>query len=390
MKVLHVIRSMSPERGGVAAMVRGLTAALAADGVSCEIASTQGYPTGSDPLPIPGVLVHVFDAGQLARVWTGYSRDLARFLDAETARFDLVHIHELWNFGGYAASRAASRHGVPYLLSVHGNLNEWALRQKAVKKWVYMKAVQGRVLRSADALHTITRLEADRIAALGFQTPVFTAPNGVAPNLLNAFDRADSSKLLARCPELSGKRVILFLGRLHAIKGLDLLARSFAAIAQDLGDAALLVTGPDQDGSQGRMEAVLRAAGLLDRVVFAGMVTGDDKLAAFAAADLFVLPSYSEGFSVSVLEALATRLPVVISEGCNFPEVAESEAGFVVPAEDAAVARAIGTLLSDESLRIRMGANGRRLVEECYTWPAIAGTVATRYRALIKERRQPD
>ena len=114
---------------------------------------------------------------------------------------------------------------------------------------------------------------------------------------------------------------------------------------------------------------------LRDRAVFTGILTGGDKLAAFACSPyLYVLPSYSEGFSVSVLEALAAGLPVVISEGCNFPEVAESEAGFVVPAADAAVAGAISTLLSDEPLRTRMGANGRRLVEECYTWPEIAET----------------
>ena len=130
------------------------------------------------------------------------------------------------------------------LLTVHGNLNEWALRQKAVKKWVYMKAVQGRVLRAADALHAITRVEADRIAELGFQPPVFVAPNGIAPELLNAFDGADSSGLSARYPELSGKRVIMFLGRLRAIKGLDVLARSFAALAQDIEEAVLLVAGP--------------------------------------------------------------------------------------------------------------------------------------------------
>ena len=309
--------------------------------------------------------------------------DLARFLDAEIARFDLVHIHELWNYGGYAASRAARRHGVPYVLTVHGELDKWALRQKAVKKWVYMKGVQGRVLRSADALHAIVRAEADRITALGFRTPVFVAPNGVAPDLLNTFDRADSSKLLVRHPELSGKHVILFLGRLHAKKGLDVLAGSFVTIAQELWDATLLVAGPDQDGSRGRMEAVLQTAGVLERVVFTGMLTADDKLAAFAVADLFVLPSYSEGFSVAVLEALAAGLPVVISEACNFPEVAEIEAGFVVPAEDAAVAGAIRSLLADEPLRTRMGANGRRLIEKCYTWPAIAETVASRYRMLI-------
>ena len=135
------------------------------------------------------------------------------------------------------------------------------------------------------------------------------------------------------------------------------------------------------------MESLLLTEHALDRTVFTGMLTGRDKLAALKCADLFVLSSYSEGFSIAVLEALAGGLPVVISRQCNFPEVSEHAAGFVVEPEEPAVTQAISTLLSDAGLRVAMGRNGRRLVREKYTWAGVAAAMADRYRRLIVARR---
>ena len=244
-----------------------------------------------------------------------------------------------------------------------------------------MKAVLDRALRNADAIHAITPAEKRRIADLGYQTPVTVAPNGIdsAP-----FDTLpDPREFLNRFPALENKRVILFLGRLNPTKGLDILARAFSAIARRFPDAVLLMAGPDEEGGQRIMESILRSEGVLDRTLFTGMLTGYDKLAAMSRADLFVLPSYSEGFSIAILEAMAARLPVVITEGCNFPEVAEHGAGFVVEASDRPVTEAVGTLLSNHDLRVRMGEQGRKLVSERYTWRVTATTLADLYRDLV-------
>ena len=119
--------------------------------------------------------------------------------------------------------------------------------------------------------------------------------------------------------------------------------------------------------------------------MFTGLLTGNDKLAALACADVFVLPSHSDVLGIAVLEALAARLPVVISEGCEFPEVAEHGAGFVVEADEKPVAEAISALLSDPELRSRMGDRGRKLVTEHYTWQATASNIAALYRSLAVE-----
>ena len=376
MRVLHLVSCMSPEYGGPATVARGLTAALVQQGVHCEIITTRG-PT--DGLPVPGVKVHCFDTEFPAPFWPTYSRSMKRFLDAQAGRFDLIYACELMSYMTWAAFRASRKHALPFVLRVTGGLGIPALRIKKFRKWIYRRMLLDDILNSADALQAISQGEAARIAELGYKAPTFVIPHGVS---LDAAGPSARSEFLASCPMLDGKRVILFLGRLHRVKGVDVLARCFATVAGTFPDAVLLVAGPD-DGARDGMRSILGEAGVLDRTVFTGMLTGDRKLAAFQCADLFVLPSYGDGFSNAVLEAMASGLPVVISEQCNFPEVAEHGAGFVVPLDDTSVCEAIGKLLSDPRLGARMGGNGRKLVKERYTWQAAATSMVACYRALL-------
>ena len=383
MKVLHVTASMSPEWGGPVPVVAGLTAALARQGVASEIVTPVGVRVGTDPIPTPGVPLHSFETGFPARLWTGWARGLSRFLAEQIHRFDLVHIHEIWHAPHYAAVRAARKQGIPHVVTIHGALDPWRLRQRRLRKWLYLHALQVRLLKQASRVHVLTRAEAETVSRLGVASPVSVIPNGVEP--FEPAQPADRVAFLARYPQLAGKRVCLFMSRLHAMKGPDILARSFVTLAAQFPDAVLLAAGPDEDGAGCRAAKVLEQAGLRERVVFPGLLTGADKRAAFACAALFVLPSYSEGFSMAVLEALAAGLPVVISEQCHFPEVAQRGAGYVVPAEASPVAEAMGAVLADAAHRADMGRNGHALVTERYTWPAIAPSVAAWYRALVRK-----
>ncbi len=381
MNVLHITPSMSPTWGGPVVVVSELIPALANEGIHCEIATAIGHRVGNEIVSPRGVPTHVFDTGIPARLWTAYSREFSKFLDENIARFDLVHIHEVWHHAAYAASQAARKRGIPYIVTIHGELSEWSLQHKGWKKLLYRKAILDSMLRNAFALHAITEAEKDRIAELGYDTPVIVAPNGIDPT---PFDKLpDPSTLLERFPALKGKRIILFMGRLNPNKGLDILAHSFSTVKSRFPDAVLLIAGPDEEGTRQNTETILRSEGTLDSVIFTGMLTGEDKLAAMSCTDVFVLPSYSEGFSIAILEAMAARLPVVITHGCNFPEVAEHNAGFVVEASQTPVAQAIDSLLSDTELRDRMGDCGRKLVTERYTWQAAASKITDQYRFLV-------
>ena len=381
LNVLHVTPSMSPQWGGPVAVVAELLPALSNEGVYCEIATTSGHRVGDDPTVPPDTPIHVFDSGLPARIWTSYSSAMARFLDDNIARFDLVHVHEIWHYAGYAAYRAAKKHHIPFVIAPHGELGERHLRHKAWKKRIYMRLILNRILNNSDAIHAITAAERDRIGELGYRVPVTVAPNGVDPT---QFDQApDPAVLLNKYPTLRGRNVILFLGRLNPTKGLDILAQSFSRISRSYPDTVLLVAGPDEESGRRQMESILNYEGVSERVVFAGMLSGEDKLTALGLADLFVLPSYSEGFSIAVLEALASRLPVIITKACNFPEVEEHSAGFIVDTNPEAVTGAIGKLLPNPHLRASMGERGRKLVSERYTWQASAAIIADLYRSLV-------
>ena len=386
LNALHVTASMSSDWGGPVEVVSQLIPALSAKGVNCEIATTRGRRVGTNSPPTEGMLINGFQTELPSLLWTSYSSAMSRFLGENITRFDLVHVHEIWHYAGYVAHRAAKKQGIPFVITPHGELGESHLRHKAWKKRIYMKLILDRILRNSSAIHAITAAERDRIGKLGYHVPVAVAPNGVDPT---QFDHTpDPSDLLNKHPALRGRNVILFLGRLNPTKGLDILARGFSEVSRIFPDTVLLVAGPDEEGGRRQMESILRYEGVSDRVVFTGMLTGDDKMAALALADLFVLPSYSEGFSIAVLEALASRLPVVITKACNFPEVAEHGAGFVVEADEEAISGAIGKLLSDPYLRARMGERGRKLVSERYTWQASAAIIADLYRSLVAGNKQ--
>lgn len=385
MKVLHVIASMSPDAGGPVTSVQGLTRALVHEDVYCEIFTvrrdgSEAEVTRDSPIPI-----HQFEPGFLARFWNAYSKRLANVLRNRLASgtFDLVHVHEPWHYPGFVAFRAARKYTVPYILTPHGALDAWCLQQKAMKKRIYTRLIQNHILKFADALHALTQEERARVMELGYETPVRVAPNGI--DLAPFEETFNVSDFLARHPGLLGKRVILFLGRLHPIKGLEVLTRSYIKISRMFKDAALLIVGPDGDGIQKQMEATLKTASALDRTVFTGMLTGRDKLVALASADMLVLPSHAEVFGHVILEAWAAGLPVIVSRRCGLAtNVSEHDAGLVVePNDDIALTQAIHAVLLDSKLRVRMGDNGRKLVKEKYSWRAVAASMADLYRTLV-------
>lgn len=385
MKVLHVIASMSPVAGGPVTSVQGLTRALVREDVHCEIFTIRRDGSKTDIMRNSPIPIHQFEPGFLARFWNAYSKRLANVLRNRLASgmFDLVHVHEPWHYPGFVAFRATRKYAVPYILTPHGALDAWCLQHKAMKKRIYTRLVQRHILNFADALHALTQEEQARIVKLGYKTPVFVAPNGIDAAPFE--DMSNASDFLAKYPGLSGKRVVLFLGRLHPIKGLDVLTRSYIKISRMFKDVVLLVVGPDGDGTQKQMGATLKTASALDSTVFTGILTGGDKLAALACADLLVLPSYAEVFGHVILEGWAAGLPVVVSRRCGLAaDVSEHGAGLVVEQnDDRALTQAIRTLLLDDELRVRMGGAGRKLIKEKYTWPAVAASMADLYRTLI-------
>ena len=369
---LHLCNGLDPVRdGGMVPSILGMTGALKRAGGDVRVVT-------STPSRIDAALVSE------APAITGPETDLAEAVGSA----EVVHMHGLWQTHTRRGGRLARESRTPYVMAVHGMADPWALRHKQWKKRLYLSLVESRNLRRASCLHALSRPEIDHLRGLAPWAPICFVPNGVD---LAAFDGLPPrSAIEAEHPELKGKFVLLFFGRLHAKKGVDLLAEAMKALCPAFPELHVLIAGKD-DGEWAPFADRVASAGLTDRMTYVGHVGGDKARRVWAAADAFILPSYSEGFSMAILEALACSLPCVFTTACHFPEAARADAALVVDHNASAVTAAVRDLLERTPAdRARLGANGRRLVESDYTWDQQADRLASVYRWLAGGGPAPD
>jgi glycosyltransferase involved in cell wall biosynthesis len=324
LRILHVARSVEPRSGGTYEGARCLAHSQIAAGHTVETV-TLDAPGLIHAMPGP---VHLLGPGAGAY---GRTTALDHWLMDHLRRFDVVVVHGLWQYHGFATRRACRRASVPYAVFPHGMLDPWFKHTyplKHLKKWLYWPWGEYRVLRDAGAV--LFTAEEERLAArtsfwlyraneevVGFGTE--PPPDDAA---------TQQAAFLARFPELAGRRLLLFLGRVHPKKGVDTLMRAFAAHG---GDLHLVMAGPDPDGLRSALEAEAGKASA--RITWTGMLQGAEKWGVLRCADAFILPSHQENFGVAVVEALACGVPVLISRRVNiWREIDAAKAGWT--AED--------------------------------------------------------
>ena len=385
MKILHVAPSLKPEWGGVAKVVKGLTESLAKKGIRISIFAPSENNKNIFISDIEGVDTRIFPEGFFSKCWPGYSKSLAEGLKKEIFDFDLMHIHGIWHYPNFAGYQAARFAGKPFMVTVHGKLEPWCLNHKAFKKKIYSGLIQRKILREASALHAITDEEVKNISRFVDNKNIFRVNNGLNTEEFEGLPERERFGDLH--PEVKGKKVILFLGRIHPVKGLDLLARAFGDLLKVRRDVQLVIAGPDENGYRGQITELLKTENALSSTSFTGMITGRDKLAAFSGTDILVLPSYSEVLGLSVLEAMACGIPVIITSGCNFPEVEESCSGIVIGADHLQLSSAIKKLLDDEDLGRRMGERGRKFVKEKFDWDRVSDEMVKIYEKILTKKK---
>ena len=383
MRILHVVRTLDPAEGGPPQVAVRLAAAQAAQGHDVHLlyhAPADSVGRVEDQLAaVPHrELLHfhpVADPGLLERLAGPRARASLRQL---MPGVDFVHIHGLWGAILFGAAAEARRRSVPYCFRPAGMLDPWSLGQGAWKKRIALRAGYRRALDHAAFIHALNDDERRLIEPLGLRAPAAVIPNGVF--LEEMLPLPARGTFRATHPALGQTPFVLFLSRLHHKKGLDVLAQAFALLAPRRPDVRRVVAGPDE-GARDDFQARVNASGLGGRVHVVGALYGPDKLAALAGAACFCLPSRQEGFSVAIIEALACGLPVVISDACHFPEVAQAGAGRVVSLDAAAVAAALEEVLADRAFATRAGATGAALVRERYTWDAVAARCLALYQS---------
>ncbi len=389
MRILHVIGDLAPESGGPAKACVEMARAVARLGHQVAIATTDFSPAAgrAEPhvAPQPGLGLYVFPLGSPRR-WLA-SWPLHRALPELVRAADVAHIHSLYLFHSWAAATVCRHLGVPYIVRPHGTLDPVIRRRHRWRKRAMELWFQDRLLRDAAAIH-YTSAEEMRLA----EPFVHGAPGAVVPLGLDLAEYSalpPAGSFRRRHPETGERPILLFLGRLNFKKGLDVLIEAVARVTAAGIDAHLVIAGPD-----GGMAAAARGwvlhAGLEARTTFTGMLTGADKLAAFADAALFVLPSSAENFGIAVVEAMACGRPVLVSDRVNiWREIVADGAGLAEPPNADPFAAAMTRLLNDEPRRLAMGRAALASVARRYQWSRIAVDLERLY-ARIADTRRPD
>jgi len=390
MKIVHVIRSLDPAGGGPPQVIVRLAAAQANLGHELHLL-TYGSADSQERVQrelarVPhsqNLQIHELPPPDLReKVFASRSRSAIADLLAKT---DFVHLHGIWESILKGAADLAFRNRIPYCFRPAGMLDPWSLEQKRWKKHLAMTLGLRKALKRAAFIHALNADEARLIEPLQLGIPAAIIPNGVFLEEIEPLPAAGT--FISAHPQLRGRRFVAFIARLHYKKGLDYLADAFAIAAPQIPDLDLVVAGPDE-GAKADFEDRIRRAGLEKRVHLVGPLYGADKFAALVDCTCFCLPSRQEGFSVAVIEAIAARVPVVISDACHFPEVAEANAGFMLPLEAARFAEAIAKIASNPPLGREMGQAGRKLIESRFNWPTIAELSIRCYTDAIARNRR--
>ncbi|MDR3380617.1 glycosyltransferase [Cupriavidus basilensis] len=376
MNILHLLSSIDPSLGGPVECVRQGSAQLVAQGHRVEVLSLDppDAPYLADfPLPL-----HVLGP---ARGYYHYSPRLVPWLREHAQEFDAVIINGLWQYHGFGAWRALRKLQVPYYVYPHGMLDPWFKRaypRKHLKKWLYWPWAEYRVLRDARAV-LFTAEEERRLASQSFwlyraRESVVSLGTQSPPPEHDADGVALRERFLAAYPELRGKRIVLFLGRVHEKKGCDLLIDAFARVAALDPQAHLVIAGPDSAGWVPRLQSQAAARGIGARVSWPGMLRAEMKWGAFYASDVFALPSHQENFGIAVAEALGCAVPALISDKVNiWREIERDGAGLAAPDTVEGCEALLRRWLSmDDAQRVQMRACAKATFNRRFTVESMA------------------
>jgi len=320
----------------------------------------------------------------ISRIYREFSRDLLTYLRKHIHEYDIIHVHGIWHFGSLAPFLIRRRG--PVVITIHGLLDRWAIRHSAWKKKLVSLLFQKRLLEKAALVQVNNRDEEEDVIRYLGHTPDRMAiiPNGMR---MSDYDPLPpEGGFIKHFSIPPGYRILLFMGRLNIKKGLDLLLPAFRLYHQKHPDTKLVLAGPD-DGYESEAARYISENGLENAVVRVGMLTGPLKKMALADADVFVLPTYSEGFSIAVLEAMASRLPVVVSDRTGFGDYTRRyNAAAVTALTVESLAASLEKTLTDAAFRREIADNAYRMVAENFDIRVVAGRLLSEYEKILAVR----
>lgn len=386
LKILYLAEGLGVEFGGPGMTLPSFCSALAARNHIVTLATVyfkrekespkSNYKNGLQICRFPGLLL---------KRWR-FSPSLFYWLIGHADQFDIIHLNSLYSFVVLSGSVAARLHSKPYVLMPHGTLAPFQRTISERKKLLYDWLFSSRILNNAAAIIFTTDSEANEVIPLRIRAPFRIVPPGI--EFADYQQLPKRGKFREKWLQGYNGPLILYLGRLNAKKGIEILVPAFAKFVHSYGSAVLAIVGsgdPPDYGSQ-IIEWVNRER-ISSNVVLTGPLIGEEKLTALADADVFVLTSRAENFATAMFEAMASRLPVVITKGLNmYAEIQKANAGIVVDFDIQQIASAMLVLISNPQQRIQMGENAYMLAR-LYSWENTAARLEALYDDIIRDKR---
>jgi glycosyltransferase involved in cell wall biosynthesis len=379
-RVLHVTSGLDLHSGGPAVALAGLAVAQQHAGLDVRVVAS--YREGREPslaeqIRSKGVAVTCVGPcfGRFAR-----HPALSESVAADVEAADIIHIHALFEEVQHLSATFARRYGKPYLIRPCGMIDRWSLRRNWLVKRIYLAWRLSRMLEAAAAIHYTTGFERRNAEHLHLQPRAIIEPNGVDLAEYQALPAPGSFRKRFGIP--AGAPLITFLGRLHPGKGVEPLVRALGS--GHLKHAHLAIVGPDSGGQLETMQTLAARCGAAERVVFTGLLQGQDRIKALVDADVFALPSEHENFGIAVAEAMAAGAPVIVSPEVGIADdVTAAGAGAVVPLQQDLLAAELARWLGNAFLRANAGAQGRAYAFERFGWHEIGQRWAGHYAAIL-------
>lgn len=387
MKITFLSASISRQSGGVFEVERRLAQSLAARGNSMNVFGLVDHFTAEDLpkwKPIAPVALNTIGPAFLRYAPSYYSKLI------ETPA-DIGHLHVMWLYISLLATRWSAKTSTPFITTVNGMLDEWAVRHSAWKKKIALLLYERKALQRVSCLQVNTLAEYRSVRAFGITAPICIVENGIdLPNLSSAFLPPPWAS-----SHFTGKKVLLYLGRVHPKKGIANLLRALARVkseaAQHLNDWHLVVVGcTTQGGHERDLQRIAIDEGIQSHVSFFGQHFGEEMQSCYFHADAFILPSFSEGVPMAVLTAWAFAKPVLITPQCNLPEGYDARAALAIDPDVASITKGLMELFElSEAARMEMGQNGRTLAETNFSWHSVAEKIESVYKWILSGEHCP-
>lgn len=388
LKILQVSNFFKPswETGGVTKVNYELSKNLLARGHDVTVYTTDGFDSRlnvpkNKPVDVDGVKVYYFynlihTLAKKMLITTPYH--LPFTLRRDIQNFDIIHIHEHRTFLAVFVHYYAKKYGIPFVLQSHGSILPFF--QKQGLKRVFDYIFGDRILNDASKVIALSETEAEQIKKMGVdEDKIAIVPNGI--NLIEYDNLPKKGEFRKQYSIPDNEKIVLFLGRIDPIKGLDLLIAAFSNLASEINNVRLVIAGPDNEYTL-TLKKQVQELKIEDKVLFTGPLYDAEKIKAYVDADVYVLPSRYETFPNTVLEACACGTPVIITDRCGIADIVE-KVGHVVEYDKEQLRYALFKMMSDDELRRRFGEEGRLLVREKFEWEKTAEQIENIYTDII-------